>query len=439
MKMHTMILAAFTAMLLAVTASAETHIDVTTFEPTPPTKRVIPDDEIDDGPGFKAALKYIIDNGGGTLEVPAGNYHIDKTVVVDLKNPANSAAVTVTIQGHGRGVTQIHSRTTDELFFFNNTLGNSQLGVYDLSFLAAREKCGAAIRFKNLALCPGAPDFHSLSMSAVNFQAEDWRNPTTVFYFQFGVNAACVHQPVFDDVNFSNRLGTRGEEGEDPIYVGVAGFRIINGRGATFTNCYSKQVGRGIDLSSMSGDILLDRVTATGGDYGLFFTTANFLTSNVTVLDTQWNHSINGMKVHGANKVTVKNLAAYHHCDNPRADKYYYDIYVQNCTELVVSESVFHKRDSQYRVNICFNNTPTVAVRNNIFNCNNRDKNPNPPVVAVRMDDDVYDVLENPEEGDPKNLFFDGSDQVQENDPDPADLPPGVTITHNIYNKNGTN
>ncbi|MFA7368804.1 MAG: hypothetical protein WC334_04090, partial [Kiritimatiellales bacterium] len=142
-----------------------------------------------DAPAFSTALKAVVTAGGGSLIVPAGEYHFKTRVAVDLNGKA------VTIQGDGVGVSDIHCINTTGLFWFNNAAtSESQLDVYDISFTADLPGAGTAIKINNSAVSSS----HICSLFMEHVGIKQIRG--SEYYFVCGIDGCNLKKPVFKDV-----------------------------------------------------------------------------------------------------------------------------------------------------------------------------------------------------------------------------------------------
>lgn len=324
----------------------------------------------DDKAAFTTALNDIISQGGGTLTVPPGKYHFSGRVEVDLKRMSNGTAVAVSILGAGRGVTQLYAANQAGIFYFHNSLPNSQVEIVDLAFVADRgEKLdpvtgigtgsvdtsgnthsGTAVQIDNPSLT--SYNICSLRMERVAFQGANWNSHQLNRYFKNGLWATNLKNPVLNDVYSRSLYGEPGQPETGWRLLGNCGFYINGAHNVTLTNCYSKQANRCISLENVTGPVVVDRCVTTGGDVGLYLKAKTPQACTLSLLAGQFNQTYYGAEIHDAGQVIVRDFTCYVSewhgminttvTPNVSEDPEYRDLYLDNSFPAFVGTTIFH-------------------------------------------------------------------------------------------------
>jgi len=326
----------------------EMDVDVTAYG-------AVPDDGLDDAGPFEAGLADLVALGGGTLHVPPGVYDFASRKEIDLAGQA------VEIVGHGKGVSVLRCNNADGLWWFNNTSGESALTIRELTLVPnTGGSAGTALRIDNPALSTD-PDRCSLAMRAVDFQ------PADVFadYFLVHVQGTRLKNAIFDDVYVH---GVRGSEWDGDWKLSEYGFYLMEGDGAYFVNCYSKNNRYAYWLDDYKGAVVFDRSNGVQNERGIRVNAVTAETCTVEVLYCHINTFVNNLSIFNADRVSVIDLASYVQNNIPNPDPFK-DIEINDCTDVLISGCAFNQPFALNRVQIHLADaTQDVTIRGNIFN-----------------------------------------------------------------------
>ncbi|MCX6896889.1 MAG: glycosyl hydrolase family 28-related protein [Verrucomicrobia bacterium] len=334
--------------MLAVSPASALDVSVTAYGATA-------NDGANDANAFSTALTAIVAGGGGTLYVPAGTFNFTSRKTVDLKNTG------VAIAGAGKGVTQLSCENSTGLWWFNNSGSSNELILRDLTFVASNNggSAGTAVQINNPTNTPyiSNSDVCSLNVEHVDFQV------TTAGADRFAhfLYASYLQLPRFVDV-FVNGWGYSPPP-ED-------GFRVNFGNGAYFENCYSKNVGLAFTLNNYHGDVTFSRCLAVGVTNGFQVVANQGESCTVNILDCHSNPAFDdvslGVKIRFAGGVAIRNHASY--CGGA-VTNVYNDFYLDSCTNVVITGSVFHQPYCANRTLIRLTgNSRNALIQHNIFN-----------------------------------------------------------------------
>ncbi|AKJ64194.1 hypothetical protein [Kiritimatiella glycovorans] len=110
----------------------------------------VPGDGADDTAAFQQALDYLIADGGGYLEIPAGDYHLGTCLFVRVPNAQVSEGyIRLYIRGAGRHATRLIGGDTSGLLFFETTINGMNLTLRDFTLQADAPDRGPAISIIN--------------------------------------------------------------------------------------------------------------------------------------------------------------------------------------------------------------------------------------------------------------------------------------------------
>lgn len=306
----------------------------------------VPDDGVSDDWKFRNAIIAIVNDGGGTLHVPAGVFDFAHRRQIDLKGS------TVDIVGSGKGVTVLKCTNSSGIWWFRNTQNTNQLLISDLNVeAAAGGSAGTAFQINNPSLTSNA-EICSLYMDRVGFVVEQ----VGVDYFFRHVFTTYLKNPVFIDVFVTSSGMTDSCE---------SGFRINYGDGAYFENCYSKGNGSGWMLTNYKGGIVLNRCNAVANDTGIHITGIPAETCTVHLLGIHVNTEEKNVSIIDADQVCIENAASYvQDIQTP-----FTDFYILNSANVQIVGCEFHQPYDPYRTMIHLaGTTHDVSIKQNIFN-----------------------------------------------------------------------
>jgi len=350
------------AILILLAAGSALALDVTV---TNSPYNAVPEDGLDDSAAFANALNTIVDDGGGILTVPCGNYHFTNQITVNL------AATTVKMRGDGTGVSIIHCANTNGLFWFNNTSSSNQLHITSMTFTADQAGAVTAVQVSNPSLTT-AP-VTNLLMDIFNFMSLN-----TNCYFVHHIVATNLQQPQF--INFVIDNGIRG-----PTIHGI----LIDGvNSPVFDHGYTRSVGIGIYLTNAMGNVVDHRVYQTDVNTGLWVSARSSSNCTVTMKNCHTNPRWKAVHVIGASQVSLLEGMAY-----DSEDTYFLTDYtLENCSNVSIQGCNFHQTffgDSSLRTMIHLKgNTSGVLIKDVIFNAAGATNS----ATAVRQDPGVTGV-----------------------------------------------
>ncbi|MFA6174147.1 MAG: hypothetical protein WC701_10760 [Kiritimatiellales bacterium] len=328
-----------------------------------------------DASAFSTALKAVVTAGGGSLIVPAGEYHFKTRVTVDLNGK------TVTIQGDGVGVSEIHCTNTTGLFWFNNAAtSESQLDVYDISLTADLPGSGTALKINNSAV--SSSDICSLLLEHVGIKPLSG----STNYFVRGVDGSNLKKPVFNDVFVRLQYPSVGDRDSGwPASYGQFGVYINGAESPLFSNCYSKRADWNIYLTGITGQVVVDNCITTGGDTGIYIKAKTPQSCTALISAGQVAQLNKGVMFVDTGSVHVRDLTVL--CDNWCTNALptdlrplYSDIYAYNSFPVLVEGTDFHVGDHVSTGRTCVNLIDTnnallvagqgATIRRCVFNAN---------------------------------------------------------------------
>ncbi len=178
----------------------------------------VPNDSSDDAPAFLNALTALKSAGGGTLDIPAGEFLFLSRVELSVSDWR------ITIQGDPLGGTELTVDNTNGLFKLTHSARNPQVNIYDLQITALREGAGTAIEVS----CPqgGVQEKRVVTMNQVRISGQNG-GPE---YFDRGIVVSGLYRPLIENCSVTRTTSTDLSD-SSPNFMPEVGIDI--------TDCYA--------------------------------------------------------------------------------------------------------------------------------------------------------------------------------------------------------
>jgi hypothetical protein len=199
----------------------------------------VPDDSADDAPAFLNALTALKNAGGGTLNIPAGEFLFLSQVALSVSDWR------ITIQGDLLGRTELAVDNTNGLFKLTHSARNPQVNIYDLRITALREGAGTAIEVTGPP--GGVQEKRVVTLNNIQICGQD-DGPE---YFNKGIVINGLYRPLIEECSVTRTTSTDMSD-SSPNFLTEVGIDI--------TDCYAP---------------VLENCAVTGADTAYYYSTTN--------------------------------------------------------------------------------------------------------------------------------------------------------------------
>lgn len=321
------------------------------------------DGKHDCSPAFRRALDALLENGGGQLFIPQGNFLLKSRI----SSPDNKI-VTLSIVGLGIGVSNILCDNSDGCFQIGYYNINSQITMRDLSFWALREHAGTAVEIEHKKR--GNAHHRGLVVSNVEMRSKDIARD----FFDYGFRALSVWRPIFTSVVFAGPYGPKisdNRRSDSPLYRSKIAFDVSGAYAPRFLNCYAWSSHTGYKLVDMDNpgaeDGALLNSFAVECAVGIDVRTSG-VEPQLLIDGGHYNCRDFGIRIVGRKFVNIVNCLMYN-VDSDNQAPGYVDIYLEKCNNVIVSNNIFHFNGNTDRKNIVIAGpSHDIDIQNNRFN-----------------------------------------------------------------------